>query len=141
MDLTSAVAALKAQFKAGWTHADVPCAFPNESFDKPLDAQQQPLPFLVMRVDWNGSDTNTIGSPGSNRMRRHGILWFDVFVPLNSSDQELTTLMSDAASIFEHQDVPPVLCLEADPGGKPELEDGNYSGESISIAFTYDETA
>jgi hypothetical protein len=141
LDLKAATYALKSHFTGNWPHAEIPCGFPNEPFDKPFDERQQPLPFLVKRIEWNGSETNTIGAPGDNRMRRMGLLWFDVLIPVGTSDDKLQSLMSDAGTLYENEDIGPVTCLEADPGGKAESDDGNYSGESIAIAFTYDETA
>lgn len=118
----------------------MPLAWPNEQFDKPLDVNGNPAPFVMVEVRWSGGGFVSIGSPGSNLARRDGNIWIYAFIGEGTGEQRAHQLVGEMAGIFEGEDFSGVVCEAMSPGGDVDSEDGAYFGQSGSVPFQFDET-
>lgn len=126
--------------KFGWptTEPDVPLDLQNRGFRPP----KPPGAFISLRVHWTTGDFLTIGSPGDNLVRREGLIWLYAYVPTGVDGiVRAHQLAAEGAAIFEGQNFEGVLCGAIAPGGPVESEDGNYTGTSCAIPFSFDEAA
>lgn len=120
----------------------MPLVWPNDdNFERPLDANGAPSPFVMVDIRWNGGDFMTIGAPGNNIARREGHIWLFAFTAQGIGQERAHELAAEAASIFEGQDFSGVVCAAMEPGGEADVEDGAYFGQSAAVPFDYDETA
>jgi hypothetical protein len=143
MALSDAVTAIRARAESLWPslEAAVPLAWRNDPFDKPVDGNGAPLPFVALDVRWNGGETITIGAPGSNRVRREGHIWAFAFIAQGAGQNRAHQLAGEFAGIFENQDFAGIVCEGMQPGGEADSEDGNLYGQSAAVPFYFDETA
>lgn len=142
MPFSTAVTAIRSRADTLWPAIEptVPQTWPNEPFDRPLDVNGSPLPFVMIEVRWSGGGFESVGAPGSNLARRQGHIWVYAFVPQGTGEIRAHELVAKAADMFEGEDFSGVVCEAASPGGEVESEDGNYFGQSAAVPFDYDET-
>lgn len=75
MNFTDATKAMRAYFHAEWNDAS-PVAYDDVPFDKP-DGE----PWVRFTIKHNEAAQASIGSPGSNRHRRYGMVIAQIFTP------------------------------------------------------------
>lgn len=143
MSLDTAIAAIRSRADTLWPALEptVPLAWPNETFERPLDGNGSPLPWVLIEVRWNGGEFMSVGSPGSNLARREGHIWTFAFIGQGTGEQRAHELAAKAAGMFEGQDFGGVVCQASMPGGEADDEDGNYFGQGAAVPFDFDETA
>lgn len=144
MSLSSAVTAIRARAESLWPglEPDVPLAWPNEAFEKPIDSSTKgPLPFVMIETRWSGGEFVSIGSPGSNLARREGHIWIFAFIGQATGEGRAHQLIAEASGMFEGADFSGVVCQASEPGGDTRSDDGNYFGQAAAVPFNFDETA
>ena len=131
--------AIRSRLEANWTSTPLSrLAWPNETFEKPLDEQGNALAFLYVEVFNDDSDLTTVGKPGSRRVTQSGRIVGHVFVPLNAGLDAAGTMRGAFAQIFEEQLFDNVRCWlsKEEEGGTPD-DTGVYFRTSLTIEFDF----
>lgn len=92
--------AIKAHLIANWSAT--PIAWPNEPFDRPLDAASNPLPFVAVQITGDLYDQESIGESeqAANRWDEEGRIWLHVFAPTNSGHSTVRGAAKALADVF-----------------------------------------
>lgn len=124
-----------------WT--TTPIALPNTRFDKPVDANGNPTPFIALEIVSFGNTLEGQGKPGSLTWRKEGAILGHVFVPVNTGDATAKQYADTFGEIFRAKklyDNAGAGCYvrtfapDVDGGGPA---DGNYWRVTVTINFEY----
>lgn len=93
-DINQAREAIYQRFVTAWGSTS-PYTFDNESFSPPSDA------WVRLSVRNTDSGQETLGAIGNRKFLREGMVWLQVFVPLDSGLKDADTLSEAFRTIFE----------------------------------------
>ena len=132
--------AIRAHLAAGF--AALPIAWPNEDFERPVDAAtNKVLPFVVVELFSGGDEQSSIGAPGDNLFRSEGRLAMHVYVPRGAGDDVALQHCKVLRDLFRGQEIGGIEFRggQIPPGGDGD-DQGLYWRRSVSIDFRFDET-
>ncbi len=101
MNFKAAEAAIRAYFNTGWA-ARTPVAWPDIPFTPPVTTWVR---FSMKNTDGYQA---SIGSPGSNKFRRVGFVYIQIFQPVGQGSTDARTKADIAADIFIANTLPGV---------------------------------
>lgn len=141
MSFATAVATIQARMQANWT--STPLCFQNgitpdgAHFDPPADGVTAWVYFEVL--PGSGSIAGFGGGEGNHTLRRGGVVFAHVYVPVGTGLATALAHTDAIAAIFEAKGFSGIRCYEATPGGTGSGDDeGNWFRASISIRFEFE---
>jgi hypothetical protein len=145
-DYAGAVAAIKAQFVAGWTQT--PISYQNETPPQqpwpPVDGNGQSTPWVYFEVIGNGSEIRGAGRVGDNIWLYRGGIFIHVFIPENNGVETAQSLAVAAGEIFRAQTFyndgqgAKVVCMSPQTdGGASDADNGNWFRMTCYVPFEY----
>lgn len=132
MNFNDATASIIAFFNAGW--ADLtPVAWPDTAFITP-----EGQTWARVTIKHNEAFQASMGSPGSNRFRRNGIVIIQIFQPQGQASKDARAKADAAVDIFLGQTTSDGIIF-SDVGAKEIGPDGaGWHQINVTASFRYD---
>ncbi|AEP08889.1 phage tail terminator-like protein [Micavibrio aeruginosavorus] len=134
MKFEQAEAAVRAYFNTGWA-ARTPIAWPDVSFTPPNNAT-----WVRFSMKNNDGYQASMGSPGSNRFRRVGMVYIDIFQPAGQGSIDARKKADIAHDIFLANTLPGITFSNINARDIGKDATGAYQWK-VSAAFKYDRIA
>lgn len=142
LSLAEAKRAIALRFKTEWallyTANEVPFCIENEHFVEPPMVQPSGDAQYWIRLSFRPSDGGqlTLGSPGTRIFRRFGMIWVQIFGPVNVGTEGIDLIAGQVLGIFEG-----VAFSGIDPNGNANPQsigdDGRWYEVAVTIPVTY----
>lgn len=133
MTLSEAREALYARMAAQWADR-TPVTHPNIKFD----ADAQDTSWVRMTVRSAERQQRSIGDVGNRQFEATGIVFFQIFTPVNQGMAAADTLVAAVKDIFESVRVSSTLVTRA-ASPREVGPDGKWYMVVVTVPFTYDE--
>ena len=125
--------AIRTRFASLWN--TTPIAWQNVSYFPTVGT-----PFVFLEILHSTSEQITLGAAGSRLFREFGIIYANIFTPVNEGTKRALEYADSISAIFRGVEFSGVLCKTAMVRDGGISEDGNWHITRVATEFQYDKT-